>query len=133
MTLDRPRCEQELCPEDTIDHNSALMLQLDCRLPHPLSGEEQVLLQYCWDHAVAECVACARRFRQHELLADPFAGAERCPKCSKDLTDNIRAHLYGCVPPLALIAVRSNRGTADAAEYESLTHSGPRPKSGAHS
>jgi hypothetical protein len=134
MTLDRPRCEQEFCPEDTINHNSALMLHLDCRLPHRLSGEERALLfQHCWDHAVADCASCARWLRQHELLSDPFAGAERCPKCTRDLTDTIWAHLYGCVPQLALIAIKSNRGTADAAEYESVTHSGTRPESGAHS
>jgi hypothetical protein len=87
----------------TIDRNGDRMVHLDCRLPHRLSAEEHALLQYCWDHAVAECASCARRFRHHELLSDPFAGAERCPKCSKDLTDDIRAHLYGCVPDLAVL------------------------------
>jgi hypothetical protein len=109
-----PRCGQEFSPEDTIDHNSGRAVHLDCRLPHRLSGEERALLfQHCWDHAVADCPSCARRFRQHELLSDPFAGgADRCPKCGKDLTDRIRAHLYDC----AMLPAEVRRRAQEARE-----------------
>jgi hypothetical protein len=40
---------------------------------------------------VRSTVSAARTYR-----GPVGGGAERCPKCNKDLTDNIRAHLYGC-------------------------------------
>jgi hypothetical protein len=33
-----------------------------------------------------------------ELAADPLGGGRTtlCPRCRKDLNENVRAHLYGC-------------------------------------
>jgi len=32
-----------------------------------------------------------------ELAADPLGGRTNiCPRCRKDLTENVRTHLYGC-------------------------------------
>jgi hypothetical protein len=92
------RCLQVLSPEDTVEFDGDRVVHLDCRLPRRLSREERALLfHYCWDHAVAVCAPCARAFRQNQLLSGPFAGsADRCPRCREDLTDRVRAHLYGC-------------------------------------
>jgi hypothetical protein len=92
-----PRCEQALSPEDTIDWDGRRVVHLDCRRPRRLSFEERALLyEYCWDHAVGECVSCARSFRPVEFLSGLLGSTDLCPQCCKDLTDGVRAHLYSC-------------------------------------
>ena len=92
-----PRCRQALSPEDTIDRDGGNVVHLDCRRPRRLSFEERALLyQYCWDHAVGECVTCARSFRPDEFLSGLLGDTDLCPQCRKDLTDSVRAHLYRC-------------------------------------
>jgi len=88
-----PRCFGIISPDHSIVAQGVLLFHLDCDRPRALSFEECALLYtYCWDHAVADCVACARSYRRAELEAD----LTRCPRCRADLTDCIRAHLYGC-------------------------------------
>jgi hypothetical protein len=54
---------------------------------------------------VAECLACGLRFRFTELTADPLGSqTNMCPRCRKDLTEHIRAHVYSC--PMLPAAVR---------------------------
>ena len=74
------------------------MAHIDCGRPRCLGPEEEVLLfVYCWDHAVAECAACTRSFRQAELGSDPFGSRTyECLHCGADLTVSIRAHLTTC-------------------------------------
>jgi hypothetical protein len=92
-----PRCWQVLSPEDTIDRDGGRVVHLDCRRPRRLSLEERALLyQYCWDHAVGECVSCARTFRPDELQFGLLSEMDLCPRCRQDLTDGVRAHLYRC-------------------------------------
>jgi hypothetical protein len=93
-----PRCSRAISPEDTIERDGDRVVHVDCLRPRRLAREERVLLfQYCWDHGVVECVPCARSFRQEELFASLFGdGMDRCPKCRRDLTDGIRAHLSSC-------------------------------------
>jgi len=93
-----PLCQQVLSPEDTVGSVGYAMAHVDCGKPRCLSPEEEVLLYvYCWDHAVAECAACTRSFRQAELGADPFGSRTyECLHCGADLTASIRAHLTAC-------------------------------------
>ena len=92
-----PRCGQALSPEDTIDWDGRRVVHLDCGRPRRLSFEERALLyEYCWDHAVGECVSCARSFRPDEFLSGLLGNTDLCPQCRKDLTDGVRAHLYSC-------------------------------------
>jgi len=59
--------------------------------------ERAVLFYFCLNHAVARCLACARSFQLSELTADLLSGRTHlCPRCRRDLTDNVRSHLYGC-------------------------------------
>ena len=91
------RCWQVLSPEDTIDRDGGRVVHLDCRRPRRLSFAERALLyQYCWGHAVGECVSCGQSFRQDELLSGLFGDTDLCPRCRKDLTDSTRVHLYSC-------------------------------------
>jgi hypothetical protein len=74
------------------------VFHVDCRRVRALTREERELLfRYCWDHPVAECVKCARTLR-HEELASDFLGSKThlCPQCRTDLTESMRAHIYGC-------------------------------------
>jgi hypothetical protein len=94
-----PQCSQTISPEDTIVFGHGLLGHLDCRRPRVLSAEERTLLFiYCRDHHVAECVRCGGRFYLREVISLNSLGirSHECPWCHTDLTDSIRAHLYGC-------------------------------------
>src|SRR5262249_19986551 len=40
---------------------------------------------------------CARSFYLSELVADLLSGRTHlCPQCRRDLTENVRAHVYAC-------------------------------------
>ena len=64
----------------------------------PLSPDERALLfYYCLNHAVARCLGCARSYYLSELVADLLSGRTHlCPPCRRDLTENVRSHVYGC-------------------------------------
>jgi hypothetical protein len=104
-----PRCSQLISPRDTVEVDRDRVVPFDCRLPQRLSREERALLfHYCWDHPVTECVPCARKFRQHELLWGPLAGnTDRCPRCLEDVTESLRAHLYSCALRPAEVRLRA--------------------------
>jgi hypothetical protein len=84
--------------DDTLAFDGNQIVHLDCRRPRKLSPEERVLLfRYCFGHAVAQCVACGYSFRQYEFVTDLLARRTHlCPHCRVDLTERVRAHLYGC-------------------------------------
>jgi hypothetical protein len=93
------QCSRTISPEDTIVFGYGLLGHLNCRRPRVLSAEERTLLFiYCLDHQVAECVRCAGKFRLREVASLDLFGirSHGCPWCHTDLTDSIRAHLYGC-------------------------------------
>jgi len=71
---------------------------LDCTRPRTLTPDERHLLfVYCSDHVVVQCLACGLSLRMMELGTDPFGSrTNTCPLCRNDLTENVRAHLYGC-------------------------------------
>jgi hypothetical protein len=106
QTATCPECSRTISPEDTIVFRFGILGHLDCRRPRVLSAEERTLLfTYCRDHPVAECVRCAGKFHLREVTSvDQFGiRSHGCPWCHTDLTDNIRAHLYGCaVLPVAV-------------------------------
>jgi hypothetical protein len=94
-----PQCSQTISPEDTIVFRHRLLGHLDCHRPRVLSAEERYLLViYCWHHQVAECVSCTGKFSLREVASTDSFGVRShvCPSCHTDLTDSIRAHLYGC-------------------------------------
>jgi len=93
-----PRCAQAISLDETVEFDGARVVHFDCRRPRSLSREERVLLsRYCTDHAVGRCVSCSLSYRQHQLGSDVFGHDTRlCPRCRKDLTNSVRAHLYAC-------------------------------------
>src|SRR5262245_47090565 len=59
--------------------------------------ERALLFYYCLNHTVARCPSCARSYYLSELVADLLSGRTHlCPQCRRDLTENVRSHVYGC-------------------------------------
>jgi hypothetical protein len=99
QTATCPECSRTISPDDTLVFGFGILGHLDCRRPRVLSAEERtLLLVYCRDHQVAECVRCTRRFQLREVASLNSFGVRtyECRWCNADLTDSIRAHLYGC-------------------------------------
>jgi len=69
-----------------------------CPPSGPLTADERALLfYYCVNHTVARCIGCSRSYYLSELVADLLSGRTHlCPQCQRDLTDNVRSHVYGC-------------------------------------
>ena len=100
QTVTCPQCSRMISPEDTIVFGHGRLGHLDCRRPRVLGAEERtVVFIYCRDHIVAKCVDCVRQFYLPEVASLDSVGirSHGCPWCHVDLTDSIRAHLYGCV------------------------------------
>jgi hypothetical protein len=94
-----PQCSRMIAPEDTIVFRYGVLGHLDCRRPRVLSAEElTLLLIYCRDHPVAECIRCTGTFHLREVVSLDSFGIRSywCPWCHTDLTENLRAHLYAC-------------------------------------
>jgi hypothetical protein len=95
------RCFRTFSLDDTVvvGFGSCGLCHVDCQRARTLNAEERVLLiTYCSDHPVAESIACTGNFKMSELAVDILSGATRvCPRWRQDLTDSIRAHIYGCV------------------------------------
>ena len=98
MQVKCAKCGQLIVLSDIIESSNGHLSHVDCKRPRSLTAEERHLLfVYCSDHAVAQCLACDLSFRMMELAADPLdSRTNMCPRCRKDLTENVRTHLYGC-------------------------------------
>jgi hypothetical protein len=119
-----PQCTQAIAPEDTIVFGR-LLGHLDCRRPRVLSAEERTLLfMYCRDHHVAECVRCAGKFHLREITSLDSLGIRThgCPWCHTDLTDSIRAHLYGCAMLPAAVRRRAQAAREAAGTLVKQSH-----------
>ena len=93
------RCSQPIATTDVIDFSNGRLSHVDCRRHQTLTPTERSLVfVYCSEHPVARCPACDLRFRFEELAADFLAGRTNlCPRCRRDLTESVRAHLFTCV------------------------------------
>ena len=68
-------------------------------LDAPLTPDEHArAIRCCFDHEVAECQSCRRRYRLTELAADaaPRDRGLRCPSCGQRLGASVRKHLAIC-------------------------------------
>ncbi len=74
--------------------------------------ERTLLFIYCRDNQVAECIRCTARFHLREVASLDSFGIRTyvCGWCHTDLTNSIRAHLYGC----AMLPVAIRRRMAQA-------------------
>jgi len=93
------RCSRTITPGDTIVFGAGGPSHWDCQRPRVLSAEERALLfAYCLGHPVGKCIACIGDFKLSELVSDVLDGRMHlCPRCRRDRTESVRAHLYDCV------------------------------------
>ena len=99
MQIKCSRCGQLIAVTDIIESNNGHLSHIDCKRPQVLTPEERALVfVYCSGHVVARCPACDISFRYTELAADILGGSRTnmCPRCRRDLTEAVRAHLFRC-------------------------------------
>jgi hypothetical protein len=103
------KCQQLIALGDNIESTNGSLSHADCLRPRNLSpAERHLLFVYCSDHAVARCLPCDISFRQTELAADPLGSrTNMCPRCRRDLTENVRAHLYRCTMVSSEVTLRA--------------------------
>ena len=99
MQLRCLKCSRAIALTDVVESSNGSLSHVDCQRPQTLTAEERALVfVYCSAHFVGVCPACDLRFRFVELAADPLGGRTNlCPRCRRDLTESVRAHLLKCV------------------------------------
>jgi hypothetical protein len=99
MQVNCAKCSQPIALTDVIESNNGHPSHVDCKRPQVLTPEERALVfVYCSGHVVARCPACDVSYRYTELAADILGGGRTnmCPRCRRDLTEAVRAHLFRC-------------------------------------
>jgi hypothetical protein len=99
MKVNCTKCSQPIGLTDIIESNNGHLSHVDCKRPHVLTPEERTLVfAYCSGHVIAQCPDCDVSFRFTELAADIVGGnrTNMCPRCRRDLTEAVRAHLFRC-------------------------------------
>jgi hypothetical protein len=99
MQVKCAKCSQPIALTDIIESKNGHLSHVDCKRPHVLTPEERALVfVYCSGHVVARCPACDISFRYTELAADILGGSRTnmCPRCRRELTEAVRAHLFRC-------------------------------------
>ena len=99
MLVNCSKCSQPIALTDIIESHDGHLSHVDCQRPHILTPEERALVfLYCSGHVVARCPACDIAYRYTQLAADMVGGSRSnmCPRCRRDLTEAVRAHLYRC-------------------------------------
>jgi hypothetical protein len=112
------KCGEPIALTDIIESHDGHLSHVDCRRPQVLTPEERALIfLYCSGHVVARCPACDVSFRYNELAADILGGGRTntCPRCRRDLTENVRRHLYGCAMLPSEVRLRA-RALREAAQ-----------------
>jgi len=116
MQVQCSKCSRPIALTDIIESRMGRLSHLDCKRPHTLTAEERALVfVYCSVHAVARCLSCDVSFRFTELAADVLGGQTNlCPRCRRDLTENVRSHLYrsAALPSEVQLAAQAVRETA---------------------
>lgn len=99
MQVNCAKCSKAIALTDIIESTNGHLLHVDCKRPHVLTPEERALVfLYCSGHVVARCPACDISYRYAQLAADMVGGSRTnmCPRCHRDLTEAVRAHLFRC-------------------------------------
>jgi hypothetical protein len=103
------KCSEWIQLSDVIESFNGRLAHVDCMRRRALTADERHLLfVYCSEHVVAQCLPCGLSYRFTELAADPFGGRTNiCPRCRRDLTDVLRAHVYSCPELPAEVRLRA--------------------------
>jgi hypothetical protein len=118
MQVKCAKCSQPIALTDIVESNNGHLSHVDCKTPHVLTPEERALVfVYCSGHVVAGCPACDISFRYTELAADILGGSRTnmCPRCRRELTEAVRAHLFRCAMLPSEIRLRA-QAVSEAAQ-----------------
>ena len=65
----------------------------------PISRGASASLRLLRESPVAYCLPCNEKYRFTELAADMLGSSRTnvCPRCRRDLTEEVRAHLFRCM------------------------------------
>jgi hypothetical protein len=110
MQLNCSKCSQPISLTDNIESYDGHLSHADCKRPQVLSPEERALVfVYCANHPVAYCLPCNEKYRFTELAADMLGSGRTnvCPRCRRDLTEEVRAHLFRCMMLPAEVRLRA--------------------------
>ena len=106
MQVQCSKCSEPITLSDAVQSSKGRLSHIDCSRPGMLTTEESALLfAYCFGHPVAYC--CDLHFRLAELAADAGGRTNLCPRCRQDLTESVRAHLYGCAMLPSAVRLRA--------------------------
>lgn len=100
MQVNCSKCSRPIAVTDVIELFEGHLAHVDCKRTQGLTPEERsVLFAFCSSHPVARCLPCAQYYRFTELAADILGGGRTnlCPRCRRDLTEGVRAHVFSCV------------------------------------
>ena len=100
MQVNCSKCSQPIALTDNVESSDGRLSHADCKRPQVLSPEERALVfVYCANHPVAYCLPCNEKYRFTELAADMLGSSRTnvCPRCRRDLTEEVRAHLFRCM------------------------------------
>ena len=109
MQVNCSKCSQPIALTDNIESSDGRLAHTECERPQTLTPEERFLIfVYCSEHAVAQCLSCNRNYRFEELAAGLFRRhTNMCPRCGTDLTESVRAHLFGCAMAPSEVRLRA--------------------------
>ena len=119
------KCSQPIALTDIIESHDGHLSHVDCQRPHILTPEERALVfLYCSGHVVARCPACDIAYRYTQLAADMVGGSRSnmCPRCRRDLTEAVRAHLYRCAMLPSEVRLRAQAVREAAQRLVKETH-----------
>jgi hypothetical protein len=118
MQVKCSKCSEPIALSDVIESSDGRLSHLDCQRPQALTPEERALVfVYCSGHVVARCPACDVSLRFTELAADMVGGhrTNMCPRCRRELTEDVRAHLFRCAMLPVEVRLRT-QAVRDAAQ-----------------
>src|SRR5262245_56404522 len=119
MQVQCSKCSQPIALTDIIESNNGQLSHIDCKRPQALTPEERALVfVYCSGHVVAQCPACDCQYRYTQLAADMVGGSgtNMCPRCRRELTESVRAHLFRCAMLPSEIRLRA-QAVREAAQH----------------
>jgi len=118
MQVNCTKCSRSITLTDIIESNNGRLSHIDCGRPQALTPEERALVfVYCAGHIVAYCAPCNEKYGFTQLASDLLGGrTNMCPRCRCDLTEQVRAHLFGCVMLPSEVRLRA-RAVREAAQH----------------
>ena len=110
MPVNCSKCSRPIALTDIVASNAGRLSHRDCQGPNTLTPEERVLVfVYCSGHFVAWCPICDISYRYTDLAAEMVGGnrTNMCPRCHRELTEAVRAHLFNCAMLPSEVQVRA--------------------------